>query len=194
MILVFDTETTGFPKERLPVDHFSQPYMIEIGAVVMDKNWVERASLQLLVRPEGWEIPQDLPDRVHGISTAYAIEHGIRLEEVLPPLFALRQIVDEVAAFNLKFDLRILATAIARAGYTPSAPIARHCCVMETAQPIINLPPTDKMLAKGMKGPKRPSLKEAHLHFFGTEVEGAHGALADARAAARVLQAIRCSN
>jgi DNA polymerase-3 subunit epsilon len=57
---------------------------------------------------------------------------------------------------------------------------------MEAAAPIVNLPPTERMLAAGFNKPKAPKLEECIHHFFGETLAGAHDALVDVRACARV--------
>lgn len=53
---------------------------------------------------------------------------------------------------------------------------------MRDATDLVQCPPTERMVAKGMKGFKSPNLQEAYKHFFGVEFEGAHDAMADVRA------------
>ena len=58
---------------------------------------------------------------------------------------------------------------------------------MTSAAPIVNLPPTDRMRAAGRTGPKSPKLSECVQHFFSEEMIGAHDAMVDVRACARVF-------
>ena len=58
--------------------------------------------------------------------------------------------------------------------------------IREAAKQIVNLPPTRKMLDWGFNGPKPPKLEECMKHFFGEEFPGAHDAMVDTRACARV--------
>lgn len=62
---------------------------------------------------------------------------------------------------------------------------------MRQSAPIVNLPPTPKMVAAGFTKPKPPSLTECMRFFFNEDLVGAHGALTDARACARVFHEIR---
>src|ERR1700742_2069260 len=103
---------------------------------------------------------------------------------------ALRELsnrADQIWTFNAEFDLHIIKCAEARLidHATFSNGLVR--CIMNVATPILNLPPTDRMLAAGRRAPKRPSLAETYRWCFGENFAGAHGALADSRAAARVL-------
>ena len=65
-------------------------------------------------------------------------------------------------------------------------PKVAEFCTMKAALPIINLPPSEKMLAAGFNRPKQPRLSECIQHFFGQEMDGAHDAINDVRACARV--------
>jgi DNA polymerase III epsilon subunit-like protein len=56
----------------------------------------------------------------------------------------------------------------------------------------VGLPPTESMKRWGRSGQnKTPKLVEAYRFFFGEDYDGAHSALADARACARVFFELR---
>jgi len=57
---------------------------------------------------------------------------------------------------------------------------------MTAAAPIVNIPPTPKMLAAGFNKPKSPKLEECIKHFFGEELPGAHDAMIDVIACRRI--------
>jgi DNA polymerase-3 subunit epsilon len=59
-------------------------------------------------------------------------------------------------------------------------------CTCESAKPIVNLPPTDRMRMAGFNGPKPPKLEECMMHFFGEQLTGAHDAMVDVLACARI--------
>ena len=62
---------------------------------------------------------------------------------------------------------------------------------MTMASDIMKLPPTAKMVAAGFLKNKPPNLTEAYKHFVDPAgFQGAHGALADARACALVHRAM----
>jgi DNA polymerase-3 subunit epsilon len=98
-------------------------------------------------------------------------------------------------AHNETFDRRILRIAMTRAGIERDMIEAIEArasyCTCNAAKPIVNLPPSPRMLARGMKGPKSPKLAECYLHFFGEPLSGAHDALIDARACARLYGALQ---
>lgn len=63
-------------------------------------------------------------------------------------------------------------------------------CTCTKSTPILKLPPTEKMKAAGMNGPKSAGLAECIKHFFNEELTGAHDAMVDVRACARVYYAL----
>jgi DNA polymerase-3 subunit epsilon len=207
MILVFDTETTGFVEPTLPPGHPSQPKLVQLGCVLMTDEFREVAAVDLTVRPDGYTIP-DRSSQVHGITTSIAHETGIPLANVLGVFAQLRANAVECVAFNTKFDRLVMEAAFARHGRQPTVgwPDKLRCC-MEEATPIMALPPTARMKAAGFDKFKPPSLAEAYRHFCGKLAAedmrypwlrsedggfaGAHSALVDCRATVEVLLAMK---
>lgn len=191
MIVVFDTEATGLPDWRSPSDMPHQPHLVQLAAILLDDALVERGSLSLIIRPDGWTIPTEV-STIHGITTEMAMDLGVP-EKQATRLFAsmLYDTGAKAVAHNVDFDLRILRIAMLRAGYTKEQLDARKLetyCTMKAATPIVNLPPTPKMVAAGFNKPKSANLTECIKHFFDETLEGAHDALIDVRACLRVYR------
>jgi DNA polymerase-3 subunit epsilon len=177
MILFFDTETTGFLDDRLPIDHEAQPYIVQLAAQPV-------AGFCLIVAP-GVAIPPRAA-AVHGITDEKAIQFGVSAEFALSAFTHLYQRSDLICAHNIKFDKGIVEVAIAR-HYGKTMPLRKPLfCTMEAASPIIKLPPTEKMRAAGFDKPKPPKLEECVQHFFNETLDGAHDAMVDLVACRRV--------
>ncbi len=191
MIIVFDTETTGLTQSSLPPEHPQQPRLVQLGILLLTDKHETVASADLIVRPEGYQIPEAAA-RCHGITTDIALEVGIPLASVLSVFSQLRANAAEAVAFNLQFDKLVMEASFCQLGKPPSRgwPDKMTCC-MEMATPIMDLPPTARMQAAGFLKNKPPNLVEAHRYFVGRDFKNAHSAMADARAALRVLLAIR---
>ena len=188
LVLVFDTDTAGIPNDRLPDDHPAQPPLVQLGAILVDEdNGAEWATLEVIVKPNGWVIP-DSAAKVHGITTAVAELVGIPLSCVVPLYVHLRNRASKIVCHNPKFDLTIMRQAIARNGKPVTLPGPELVeCTGELSAPILKMPATDRMREYGRSGQfKTPKLVEAYAHLFGENYDGAHSALADARACARV--------
>lgn len=191
--LFFDTETSGLPLFREPSEDPRQPHIVQLGALLvrLDTRRV-LSSIDVIVRPEGWVIPDDVAD-IHGITTELAAEVGVSESLALGMLLDLWECADFRVAHNESFDARIVRIAqhrfdCAALRVWDEAPAQ---CTAKLASPIMQLPPTEKMLRAGFRHFKTPNLREAHLHFLGRALEGAHSAMADARGCMDVFFAIQ---
>lgn len=188
MILFFDTETTGFFQDRLPVDHPDQPYIVQLAAQLCEDDGEPVAGFSFIVDPGIGAV--SIPERaaaVHGITDEIAVRLGMSAEFALSAFTHLYQRADLVCAHNIKFDRGVIEAAISR-HYKKVMPLRKPLfCTMEAATPIINLPPTEKMKAVGFDKPKPPKLEECIRHFFNEDFAGAHDAMADVTACRRVF-------
>ena len=177
MTLVFDTETTGKADFKKAAIDPCQPKMVQLGAILYDPEWFPRLELNLLVKPDGYEIPEQA-SKIHGITTEVATKYGWDLADVLCAFNRLVARCGLVAAHNFDYDQLVLNNAWHRAKGQFEWPKWR--CTMKEMTPICKLP--------GYYGPKWPSLQEAHKFCFQQEFEGAHDAMADVRACGRILR------
>lgn len=190
MIFLYDTETTGLPDFKSPSDSEHQPHIVQFAALLIDPvTRVERASIDLIVRPDGWTIPDEVAE-IHGITNEIAMACGVPELTVVNLFLALRSQTTLEVAHNISFDRRIMRIAMLRHGMTredvEAIEAAAAFCTMKESTSIMHLPPSPKMVAAGFIKPKPPKLEEAYEFFFGETMEGAHNALADVRACARV--------
>lgn len=182
MILFFDTETTGFYHDRLALDHPDQPRLAQIAMMLTENDGTPASMASLIVNP-AMEIPEKASE-VHGITTARAERLGVQEKTALGLFHFMASRADLVVAHNIKFDEGVMACVAARSG--PEITQYVTFCTMEAASPIVNLPPTERMVAAGIIKPKAPKLKECIKFFFDEDLDGAHDALVDVTACARV--------
>lgn len=188
MRLVYDTETDGICDHKLSDDHPSQPHLVQLGAKLVDDAGVTKMRVSLIVKPDGWIIP-DGAARVHGITTEFATKYGLPRRVVLATFTQMRAVANRIVCHNLVFDEKVMACQIAQEGITPAHPgPTQRLCTLEISAPIVNLPPTARMKAAGFDKPKPPKLEEAYKFFFNEDLVGAHDALIDADACDRVFQ------
>lgn len=190
MILIFDCETTGLPDFKSPSDAPHQPHIVQFAAILIDPvTRIERASVDLIVKPDGWTIPDEVA-AIHGITNEIALACGVHELDVASIFFDLRRNASVEVAHNISFDRRIMKIAGLRTGMTredvEETEKGKTFCTMKEATAIVNLPPTAKMLASGFTKPKPPKLSECMKHFFNEELDGAHNALVDVRACTRL--------
>jgi DNA polymerase-3 subunit epsilon len=192
MYLFFDTETTGLPDFKLPAEWEAQPRICQLGAIVTDRDGRVKAEANLLIKPDGWTIP-DAATAVHGISQADAEKYGVTMKGALSVFARLLKMADTLIAHNLRFDLFLLEIEAHRTGMLDGKlDLPPSCfCTMTSSINVLQLPPTQKMQAVGFTKFKNPNLQEAYRHFFGREFEGAHDAMADVRACRDVFFALK---
>ena len=191
MYLIFDTETTGLPKNwNAPItDTDNWPRCVQIAWQLHDKmgNLIDHQDY--LIQPEGFNIPYD-SEQIHGISTELAKEKGVPLQEVLEKFNKALEDTKFVVGQNVDFDLNIMGCEFHRENTNTqlnSLPVL-DTCTEKTAE-LCKIP--------GGRGGKfkLPTLTELHNHLFGTEFAEAHNATADVEATTRCfLELIRTKN
>lgn len=182
MILVLDTETTGKADFRSPHHAVHQPHLVQLGAQLLDFDYRVRGEINLIIQPAGWFIPKEA-SAIHGITNEMAMAYGVDLGLALQVFatFALRAKV--FVAHNFDFDSLVMSTAWHRHDGDGDQWLEGNqvnYCTMNAMTPICDLP--------GQYGPKWPKLQEAYVRCFGETFEGAHDAMADVRACARVYR------
>jgi DNA polymerase-3 subunit epsilon len=199
IILAFDTETTGIPEWKLPSDDPKQPHLVSLAFVVRDTETNQTLNEQhWIVRPDGWTIPDEVA-AIHGITTEYAEEQGVPLEDVLTIFATMCGASDQRVAYGAPFDKRILRIAMLHAQWSRAVAdsffeIYPVDCIMKAAGPLCQMAPTDAMMATNRRTFKSPKLGEAYEILCGKTIEGAHSALVDTHAALEVWLAIQANN
>lgn len=181
MYLIFDTETTGLPKNwNAPItDTDNWPRCIQIAWQLHDEmgNLVEHQDY--LVKPEGFNIPYDA-EKIHGISTALAEQKGVSMAEVLEKFNTAMARTKFIVGQNVGFDVNIMGAEFHR--FAIENPLqdlpVLDTCTEETAV-LCQIP--------GGRGGKfkLPTLTELHQHLFGEPFGEAHNATADVEATTR---------
>lgn len=188
LILFYDTETTGMPDWKSPSGGENQPHLVQIAACLADPDSRKVIqSIDLIIQPDGWEISAECTE-VHGITTEYALQHGVPEKAALEAFLALWGGRTRVA-HGRTFDQRIIRIATKR--YCSEDVIDRwadkegHDCTMFMAKPVMKMPP------KNRYGYKSPKLREAYEYFTGKNLEDAHTASADMNACMEIYWALQ---
>lgn len=195
LALIYDTETTGLPKWSDPSEHPDQPRVVQLCAELVDQDSREVvAALHSIIKPNGWTVPDEVA-AIHGITTEKAEAVGIPMPRVIELFMDMWNRAFMRVAHNESFDARMMRIEIMRdAGGSPEDADrwkeGKAFCTMTNSTKIINLPPSEKMIAAGRRGPKPPSMAEAYQHFTGKPLENAHNATADTAACRAVFFAL----
>lgn len=181
MYLIYDTETTGLPKDwNAPIsDSDNWPRCIQIAWQLHDEMGQIIEHQDYLVRPDGFDIPYD-SERIHGISTDLATEKGVPLKEVLDKFNEVLGKAKFIVGQNLGFDINIMGAEFYRLNYENNLaekPVLDTCT--EITAELLKLP--------GGRGGryKLPTLTELHQYLFGVPFGEAHNATADVEATTR---------
>lgn len=195
-ILFYDTETSGLPQWSLPSEDPSQPHITQIAAELHDEDTgTTLAFMDLLIRPDGWTIPEEL-EALTGITNEKAERFGVPIEKALSLFIGMWKKAQLRVAHNESFDMRMVRIEMMRQldhdeGFHEQWKTAPAFCTQSKSTKIINLPPSEKMLAAGRRTPKSPNLGEAFRHFTGTDLVGAHNAAVDLAACRTVYYGIK---
>lgn len=193
-VMAWDVETNGLPDFKARSHDPKQPHIVQLAMIHYDNEGNELSEISVIVKPDGWEITEDMT-AIHGISHEQALREGIPENDVIALWLAGQARAAIRVAHNISFDARLARIAMVRAGYQRDfiemVEGRQSFCTCNASKKLVNAPPTDKMLAKGMTGPKSPNLAETIRHFFGEEIVGAHGALVDARCAGRIYHHLK---
>lgn len=162
---------------------------MQLALVKFDADGNEVGDYCVIIRPDGWTISEDV-SKIHGITQERAMDEGIG-EASAVEMFIMTQGRSTLrVAHNEPFDRRIMRIAMTRYGmerdFIEAIETRDSYCTCNAAKPIVNIPPTERMVAAGFTSPKPPKLEECVRHFFGEDLAGAHDALVDARACARI--------
>ena len=188
MYLIFDTETTGLPKNwKAPItDTDNWPRCIQIAWQLHDEMGELIEDQNYLIKPDNFEIPYE-SQKIHGISTELAIEEGNSLDEVLEKFNQSLEKASFVIGHNVSFDINVIGCEFYRQQLKNSLSSKKllDTCTEDTAL-LCELP--------GGRGGKYklPTLIELHKFLFDTSFKEAHNATADVEATARCfLELIR---
>jgi DNA polymerase-3 subunit alpha len=181
MYLIFDTETTGLPRNyNAPItDTDNWPRCIQVAWQLHDDLGRLIEHKNFLVKPDGFNIPYDA-EKIHGICTELAQEQGEDLETVLAEFNIALSKSKFAVGQNIGFDVNIMGAEFHRKGIPTrlsEMPVLDTCT--ETTASLLQLP--------GGRGGKfkLPTLTELHAYLFGTPFAEAHNATADVEATSR---------
>ena len=181
MYLVFDTETTGLPRNfDAPIsDSDNWPRMVQIAWQLHDENGNLVENQDYIIKPEGFDIPFNA-SRIHGISTKIANEEGRDLEDVLKEFNEVLKKAKFGVGQNVEFDYKIIGAEFFRKQLENSLQELPKADTMHFA--------TDYVAIPGKSGKfKSPKLSEVFEKLYGHQFDEAHNAAADVNATAQVF-------
>ncbi len=183
MFLIFDTETTGLPRNyNAPLTDFDNwPRMVQVAWQLHDLHGNLIDSNSIIVKPEGYTIPFNAV-QVHGITNERANEEGQDLKAVLQEFVTVVKQATYLCGHNIEFDNNIIGSELLRCGLEN----------ILAAKPFIdtkNDQTTEFCAIPGGRGGKFkwPTLTELYSKLFNDTFEEAHNAAFDVLATGKVF-------
>lgn len=178
MVLVFDTETTGKPKNwKAPASDLDNwPRVVQLAFELYDLNGVLANQGEYLIAPSGFVIPEEA-SAVNRITTELALRDGESIDSALDDFLTVLDEAHFLVAHNTDFDWPVLNAELERAGKRNPLNSKKLVCTMKNS--------TEFCAISGSYGLKWPSLHELHTKLFGTGFNDAHHAAVDVAATAK---------
>ena len=183
-ILVFDTKTTGLPDRKLQwfTDYMEFPHVVQLA-------WINQFKAEShIIRPDGWEIPQEATD-VHGITMERALKEGEPFAYVIDKFIEDCLESPLVCDHNIYFDTSIIKANILRELGQEYYNANRVEDALYKGKRIDTCRSTmkwvDARMANGRM--KLPKLEELYSRCFPGESYPAHDAFEDVKALRRCL-------
>lgn len=176
--LIFDTETTGLPKDRAAsvTDVDNWPRLVQLAWLVCDNSGSRISSKNFIIKPNGFKIP-DKAVEIHRITNEIANENGISVSVVLKEFTKAMYASDFLVAHNIDFDEKVLGAELIRENFVTKLDDFPKICTMKES--------TDYCKITANSGYKWPSLSELHKKLFKESYEEKHVADADVEACAK---------
>jgi DNA polymerase III subunit alpha len=180
MFLIFDTETTGLPKNyKAPVsDSDNWPRMVQLAWQLHDSTGKLLTAKNYIVKPDGYDIPIGV-SKIHGITTERAERDGHDLKLVLEELKIDLENTNYNVGHNIEFDINIVGAEFFRLGIDNNLSAKQDIDTMKSSVDFCAIP--------GGRGGrfKYPSLTDLHKKLFNKGFGDAHDAAYDVDATAR---------
>ncbi|MFT5337066.1 MAG: DNA polymerase-3 subunit alpha [Luteibaculaceae bacterium] len=180
MYIVFDTETTGLPKNyNAPIsDSDNWPRLVQLAWQLHEPNGKLVGRGNEIIKPVGYEIPFAV-SKIHGITTERANAEGKELGEVLSTFLVELEKARYSVGHNIEFDINIVGAELFRMGLDTSITEKESIDTKNESVQFCAIP-------MGSSGRfKWPTLTELHTKLFGVPFGDAHDAAYDVDATAK---------
>lgn len=186
-VLIFDTETTGLPKnfKGSLYDSSNWPYIVQLSYIVFDceQNTILYKMNHLIKLPKDIIIPKSSTE-IHHITNEMCEKDGIDIKTALNKFNQYAKLVTRLVAHNVSFDKRlIIVESIRNNILSIFTKIPKVYCTMKST---VDKCKIERKYKDGTSYFKYPTLTELHQHLFQTIPKGTHDAFND------VLICLRC--
>ena len=195
MFIIFDTETTGLPKDfGAPISSTENwPRCIQLAWQLHDFSGKLVEIKNYIIKPNGFTIPYN-SEKIHGISTERAILEGHQLDYVLKEFLSSLKKSKFLIGHNISFDINVIFSEFYRLNQIfliekkdkRKLVVKNNEFVWETLDTMSENSANYCQIPGGRFGKfKFPKLTELHVKLFGNDFSEAHNASVDVAATAR---------
>ncbi len=183
MFLIFDTETTGLPRDyNAPItDSDNWPRLVQIAWQLHDETGKLLHFYSAIIKPVGYTIPFNSA-QIHGITTERAIKEGKNLKEILLEFIEIVKQSKYLCGHNIEFDINIIGAEFYRAGFANAFDELKQIDTKNDQTTLYCAIPG----GKGGKF-KWPTLTELYTKLFNEKFAEAHNAAFDVQATAKTF-------
>jgi DNA polymerase III epsilon subunit-like protein len=163
-VLVFDTETSGLPKERNPsiYDTDKWPHVMQVSYIIYNTETGEiDEKYDAYIKLNTWVIVDPVSEGIHGITREIMDTKGVPIQEALVRVRDALGKVDICVGHNVSFDKRFIIVEGIRNNIRMNFPA--DYCTMKNGKQICKI---DFTFSNGEKGFKFPKLMELYEHLF----------------------------
>lgn len=189
MYLVFDTETSGFIQKNCDINAPEQARIMQLAFVQLDELFNEVACFKSPIVIPDSTIVHEGAFVAHGLTKEFCCHYGMNIALALDILADKLYTANKVICHNAPFDIGVVELECKRVNNdTIHFDDSDTICTMRALTPLCRLP--HKNGKKNLFGQefKWPTLSEATRFCFNEELVGAHDALTDVRATARLFK------
>ena len=180
MFLIFDTETTGLPKNfRAPISDLENwPRMVQIAWQLHDEFGSLIESKNYIIKPDGYDIPYN-SEKIHGISTNYANRFGKDIILILDDFKRVLSSTEIIVGHNIQFDINILLSEFFRYNVDNKLLFFTKIDTKSVGTNYCAIPSVKYGKYKW------PTLNELYTKLFNSDIDNAHDASIDVDATSR---------
>lgn len=183
-VLIFDTETTGLPKDYKGsiYDSNNWPYIVQLSYILFDCT-----QHKIIKNVDNIITVKDIPassTKIHKITQNMSDVEGIPIKKALEEFNKIAKQATRLIAHNIQFDKKLIMVESIR-NNIPSIFINKpslYCTMKNT----VKLCKIEKKRSDGTIYFKFPTLSELHYYLFSTNPKNIHNAQND------ILICLRC--
>jgi len=181
MYLVFDTETTGLPRNfKAPLNDFANwPRIVQLAWNLYDADGTPWEKYSYIIKPDGFIIPEDVA-KIHRVTQERAEREGVPLQEALVAFLKDVSEAEFLVAHNIEFDENIIGSELLRLKMPNPLVSSQKICTMKSSTQYCRID-------NGRGSYKWPNLSELYQFLFKKGFDEAHDAGIDVKACADCL-------